>query len=113
MESMKESLIEVQNSLNILSREYPQQIKAFMGFMGEVEKEGALSVKTKELISIAISVVAHCKWCISYHVNQAIKARVTKDEIMEACFVATLMNGGPSLMYTQYVVQALEEFGGK
>ncbi|MBN1502158.1 carboxymuconolactone decarboxylase family protein [Candidatus Woesearchaeota archaeon] len=110
MESMNETLNEVQASISTLSKEYPNQIKAFMGFMGEMEKEGALSVKTKELISVALSVVAHCKWCIAFHVKNALTAGATKDEVMEACFVATLMNGGPSLMYTQYVVKALEEF---
>lgn len=110
MESMNDTLNELNNSLGTLSSEYPHQMKAFIGFMGEVEKEGALSVKTKELISVALSVVAHCKWCIAFHVKNAVGAGATKDEIMEACFVATLMNGGPSLMYTQYVVKALKEF---
>jgi len=111
MEDMKKNLKEVHSSLNKLGREYPEVLRAFSNFMGAVEKEGALSVKTKELIAIALSVVAKCKWCIAFHVKNALEAGATKDEIMEACFVTALMGGGPALMYVQLVVRALEEYG--
>ncbi|HDM23305.1 MAG TPA: carboxymuconolactone decarboxylase family protein [Methanomicrobia archaeon] len=110
MEDMKETLKEVNHSLNRLGKEYPEVLKAFSEFMGAVEKEGALSVKTKELIAVALSVVGKCKWCIAFHVNNALKAGATKNEIMEACFVAALMGGGPALMYVQLVVKALDQY---
>ena len=47
MEDMKSTLEEVQNSLKILEKKYPNLIKAFSGFMGAVEKEGALSQKQR------------------------------------------------------------------
>lgn len=37
----------------------------------------------------------------------------TRNEIMEACFVATLMGGGPSLMYTQLVMKAIDDYTRK
>ena len=77
--------------------------------MGAVEKPGALDKKTKELMSVSLSIVTHCKWCIAFHVKGALDAGATKDEIMESCFVATLMGGGPALMYTQLAVKALED----
>ena len=107
MEDMKVILGEVNNSLQHLSTEYPALMKAFSGFMGAVEKEGTLSHKTKELISIALSVATRCKWCIAFHVKNALDAGATKEEIMEACFVAALMAGGPALMYTQLAVKAI------
>ena len=110
MEDMNENLREVKKSLAHLGKEYPDLMKAFSGFMGEVEKEGALSHKNKELICIALSVVKECKWCIAFHVKNALDAGATKEEIMEACFVAALMGGGPALMYTQLVVKAIGEY---
>ncbi len=109
MEDMKDVLGEVQHSLENLGKEYPGFMNAFGGFMGEVEKEGALDRKTKELISVALSIVAHCRWCIAYHVKGALDAGATKDQVMESCFVASLMGGGPALMYTQLAVKALED----
>jgi len=109
MENMKDILAEVQGSLEHLGNEYPDFMKSFGGFMGEAEKEGALDKKTKELMSISLSIVSHCKWCIAFHVKGALDAGATKEEIMETCFVATLMGGGPALMYTQLAVKALED----
>lgn len=110
MDDMNSLLGEVQGSLKSLGKEYPKLMKTFGGFMGAAEKEGALSHKVKELISVALSVVAHCKWCIAFHVKHALDAGATKDEIMEACFVAALMGGGPALMYTQLVVKAIKDY---
>ena len=113
MDEMKEVLGEVNDSLKALGEKYPQQMKAFGSFMHSAEKEGALSHKNKELISIALSVATHCKWCIAYHVRQALDAGANREEIMETCFVAAFMGGGPSLMYTQLVVKALDEYEEK
>ena len=66
--------------------------------------------KVKELIAVALSVNAHCPWCISYHVNEALKAGATPDEIREAAWVAVLMGGGPNLSYMILVEKALKEF---
>lgn len=110
MDDMNKDLQEVKESLAKLGKEYPELMKAFSGFMGAAEKEGALSHKTKELISVALSIVAHCKWCIAFHVKNALDSGATKEEIMETCFVAALMGGGPALMYTQLAVKAIEDF---
>ena len=107
---MKELLKDTNKSLKTLTKEYPDFMKSFGGFMGSVEKDGALDKKTKELIAIALSVTSHCKWCIAFHVKNALDFGATKDEIMESCFVATLMGGGPALMYTQLVMDAIKEF---
>jgi AhpD family alkylhydroperoxidase len=110
MENTKIILEEVNHSLENLSKDYPEFMGAFGGFMSVTEKEGALSHKVKELISVSLSVASHCSWCIAFHVKNALDVGATKEEIMEACFVSTLMGGGPSLMYTQLVVKALEDY---
>ena len=94
MESMGDVFREVDDSLKRLSEGYPDQMKAFGSFMHSAEKEGALPHKVKELISIALSVATHCKWCIAYHVKHALEAGASEEEIMETCFVAAFMGGG-------------------
>jgi len=110
MEDMNDVLSELNSSLGDLTREYPKHMRLFNGFMGITGKDGILSKQTKELIAIALSVATHCPWCIAHHVHAAIASGATKEAIMEACWVATLMGGGPSLMYTQLVVKAIEDF---
>lgn len=107
---MNDVLNEVNGSLGMLKEKHPEFMKAFHGFMVESEKEGALPAKTKELISVALSVAKQCKWCIAFHVKNALDAGATPEELMEVCFVAALMGGGPSLMYAQLVAKAIEDF---
>ncbi len=91
----------------------PEYAKALMNFVHQAEKEGALSTKVKELISIALSITAHCPFCIAFHVKNAIEAGATKQEIIEAGLVAGLMGGGPAVAYLRYLLDACEQFGAK
>jgi len=94
-------------------KKMPEITQAFMGFLGAISKEGALSVKQKELISVGISAYSRCTYCISYHVHKALEAGATPEEIMEAAGVAISFGGGPSMAYTvTLLLDAIEEFSG-
>ena len=54
---------------------------------------GALDVKTKELLGLVASAVLRCDDCVKYHLETAHKAGVSKDEVMEALSIATLVGG--------------------
>ena len=54
---------------------------------------GALDVKTKELLGLVASAVLRCDDCVKYHLETAHKAGVSKDEVMEALGIATLVGG--------------------
>jgi len=88
-------------------------LDAVMSLIKEAEKPGALTTKEKELISIALGIAAHCAYCIALHVKNAIEAGATRQEILEASFVAGLMGGGPSIAYIRLVLDACEQFGAK
>ena len=91
----------------------PDYVKALTEFVKQAEKPGALSTKTKELISSALSVTAHCPFCIAFHSKNAIKEGSTRQEILEAGLVAGLMGGGPAIAYLRYLIDACEQFGAK
>ncbi len=91
----------------------PDFLDAWSALSTQGGKEGALSVKAKELICIAIGVTSHCNYCIASHVKKAVQAGATRREIMEAGFVAVKMGGGPSLAYVTKVIAACDEFGAK
>lgn len=55
--------------------------------------EGALDVKTKELLGLVASTVLRCDDCIKYHLETSFKQGVTKAEMMEAMSIATLVGG--------------------
>jgi AhpD family alkylhydroperoxidase len=74
--------------------------------------EGALDVKTKELLGLVASAVLRCDDCIKYHLETAYKNGVNKEEMMEAMGIATLVGGTiviPHLRRAYEFWEALEE----
>lgn len=71
---------------------------------------GALDKKIKELIAMAIGVVAACDGCIASHAQGAVRAGASKDEAAEAIGVSILMHGGPATIYGARAYDAFCEF---
>jgi AhpD family alkylhydroperoxidase len=93
----------VSDELRPLARELRQAIPdVFRGF-AELHKgtmaPGALDVKTKELIALAIAVVERCDGCIAAHAAGSARAGASRQEAAEAIGVAILMSGGPGTVY--------------
>lgn len=93
-----------------LGERIPDVVKAFFALHHEATKPGALDTKTKELIALGIGIAVHCDGCIDCHVDDALKAGATPEEISETIGVAVLMGGGPSMVYGGKALEALEEF---
>ena len=101
---------EIQNIMKYLSSEHGESMVAYGSFIGSVLKNGKLSLKVKELISVALSISSQCEWCITYHTKMAIDAGATEDEILEAGMVSVLMNGSPAMMHMIPLKKALDTF---
>jgi len=56
-------------------------------------QEGALNVRTKELIGLTCSLVLRCDDCVKYHLGKCHEAGLTTVEINEAMGIATLVGG--------------------
>lgn len=93
-----------------LGKEIPDTMGAFSKLHESVFAGEALDAKTKELISVGISIVIRCEGCIVAHVHDALKAGATREEIAETIGVAILMGGGPSVAYGCEAYAALEQF---
>jgi 4-carboxymuconolactone decarboxylase len=82
--------------------------KAFGPFFQTLMKDGALSVRHKELIALGIAVATRCEPCIYAHVEKCVKNGASREEVLEAAGVAVMMGGGPVYTYTPIVVAALD-----
>lgn len=74
--------------------------------------EGALDVKTKELLGLVASAVLRCDDCIKHHLETSYKLGLTKEQVVEALSVATLVGGTiviPHLRRAYEFWDALEE----
>lgn len=75
---------------------------------------GALDVKTKELLGLVASTVLRCDDCIKYHLETSFKEGISKEEMMEAMGIATLVGGTiviPHLRRAYEFWENLEEKG--
>ncbi len=110
MGRMKERLEEIRRLTGRLEHDFPVETGGFLSFLKRAESGKALDIKQKELINVALSVAAQCEWCIAFHVEQAVAAGASRDEIVEAGFMAVIMHGGPAYMYMTPLLEALDEF---
>lgn len=86
----------------------PEIDQAWKQFSRAVFAEGALSKKTKQLIAVAVAHVTQCPYCIHGHVEAAKREGVTKEELMEAIWVAAEMRAGGAFAHS---TMALDAFG--
>jgi len=111
-DELKRLLEEMQRTKEKLGEgKYAEYIGTWREFSGVARQEGALSQKQKALIGLAIGLSKQCAQCIAYHAEAAFSFGATADEVLEAAFVAVLMDGGPAQSHLGLVLQAIEQFG--
>ena len=77
----------------------PATEEAFQAFSQKVFAEGALSIKMKQLIAVAVAHVTQCPYCIKGHTKAALRHGASREELMEAIWVAAEMRAeAPTLI---------------
>lgn len=61
--------------------------------------DGAIPVKYKELMALAVALTTQCTYCLEIHKVAAIKAGATEQELAETVFVATALRAGAALTH--------------
>lgn len=84
-------------------------IKRFFTLDSAAYREGALPVKTKELLGLVASTVLRCNDCITYHIIQCHNEGVTREELIEALNVALIVGGSITIPHIRYAFEILEE----
>lgn len=87
----------------------PKNIKAWRNFSKAVFEEGALPEKTKQLIAVAVAHVTQCPYCIRSHTKQAMRKGASKEEIMEAIWVASEMRAGAAYAHATIAMDEMEK----
>lgn len=88
----------------------PKADAAFRALNDAVFAEGALPGKTKQLIAVAAAHVTQCPYCIRGHTRAALKAGATREEIMEAIWVAAEMRAGAAYAHSALALDAMDRF---
>ncbi len=67
-----------------------------------------MNEQIKELIAIGTSVGAHCRPCLTYHVNKAKEMGIAEDEIREAIKIGHMVEKGASSAMREFSNGVLE-----
>ena len=77
----------------------PEAFKAFVAFDTAALKAGAIPVKYKELMAVAVALTTQCPYCIEIHAGRARQAGVTEQELAEATLVAAALRAGAAMTH--------------
>ena len=82
----------------------PEVMKAFWAFDKAAVAEGAIPVKYKELIAVAVALTTQCPYCIDIHSGNARKAGATDTEMAEAAMVAAALRAGAAVTHATHAL---------
>lgn len=84
-------------------------IKRFFALDTTSYAEGALDVKTKEMLGLVASMVLRCDDCIKYHLGKCYEAGVTTEELNEVFMIANLVGGSIVIPHYRRAVEYWDE----
>lgn len=85
------------------------EIKRFFALDTRAYEEGALPVKTKELLGLVASLVLRCDDCITYHIVRCREEGVTREEFFETLNVALVVGGSITIPHIRRAVETLDD----
>lgn len=88
-------------------------IKRFFALDTTSYAEGALNVKTKEMLGLVASMVLRCDDCIKYHLGKCHEAGVNTEEMNEIFMIANLVGGSIVIPHYRRAVEYWDELVGK
>ncbi len=84
-------------------------IKRLFNLDTQTYSEGALNIKTKEMLGLVASMVLRCDDCIKYHLEKCHQQGCTTEEIYEIFAVANIVGGTIVIPHTRRGAEFWEE----
>lgn len=77
----------------------PELAAKFFDYYGAVMGEGAIGVREKCLMALAVAHAIQCPYCIDAYTRKSLENGADLDQMTEAAHVATAIRGGASLVH--------------
>lgn len=77
----------------------------FQAFNDAVMAEGAIPVKYKELIALAVALTTQCSYCLEIHRKAAKDAGATEQELAETTMIAGALRAGAALTHGTQILE--------
>jgi AhpD family alkylhydroperoxidase len=88
-------------------------LKRFWSLDGAAYQDGALDVRTKEMLGLVASMVLRCDDCIRYHLGKCHEAGLSTSELMEVFAIANLVGGSIVIPHTRRAMEYWDELHKK
>jgi AhpD family alkylhydroperoxidase len=85
--------------LKILDANAAEGMKAFWAFDKAAMAAGAIPVKYKELMALAVAFTTQCPYCIDIHAKKARAAEATEQEIAEVVVISAALRAGAAITH--------------
>ena len=83
-------------------------MKAFWAFDKAAMAAGAIPVKYKELMALAVAFTTQCPCCIEVHSGKARAAGASDQEISEGVVVARALRAGAAITHGTHAIKSQE-----
>jgi AhpD family alkylhydroperoxidase len=91
--------------LKMIESNAPDAMKAFWAFDKAAMADGAIPVKYKELMAVAVALTTQCPYCIDIHSNRAREAGASDQEISEVVAVAAALRAGGAITHGTHAIK--------
>jgi alkylhydroperoxidase/carboxymuconolactone decarboxylase family protein len=94
-----------------IGEDAPELARKFFAWYEAVFAEGALSVREKALIALAVAHTVQCPYCIDAYSSESLKNGADAEQMTEALHVAAAIRGGASLVHGVQMRNHLHKLG--
>jgi len=85
--------------LKSLDANAPEAMKAFWAFDKAAMAPGAIPLKYKELMALAVAFTTQCPYCIEIHAKRAREAGASEQELAEVVTLAAALRAGAAITH--------------
>jgi len=107
-QTVKEFNISRERGNEVILSKNNKVIKRLFNLDTNAYMEGALPVKTKEMLGLVASMVLRCDDCIRYHLEQCRSQGLTDDEVYEVFAIANIVGGTIVIPHTRRAAEFWE-----
>ena len=93
------------NKLGALGKGAPAAMEAFQALDKVAMGEGAIPIKYKELIALAVALTTQCPYCLEIHKKHALEAGATEEELAETTFIAATLRAGAAVVHGTHLMK--------
>ena len=91
--------------LKMLGTHAAEAMKAYVAFDKAALAPGAIPVKYKELMAMAVAFTTQCPYCIELHANKARQQGASDPEIAESVLVAAALRAGAAITHGTHAIK--------